>query len=53
MAPCPDQIADPLTTADQYDLARALNQAVGTYRTCQAQNNALSNAVRTRQAIQP
>lgn len=53
MAPCTNQIADPLTTADQYDLARALNQAVGSYRTCQANNDALINAVRTRQSIQP
>lgn len=53
MAPCPDQIADPLTTADQFNLARALNQAAGSYRTCQANNDALINAVRTRQSLKP
>lgn len=53
MTPCSQTIADPLTTADQYDLARALNQAAGNYRACQAQNDALINAVRTREAVTP
>lgn len=53
MTPCNQTIADPLTTADQFDLARALNQAAGNYRACQAQNDALIEAVRTRESIKP
>jgi hypothetical protein len=53
MAPCPDRLADPLTSADQFDLARALTQATGSYRACQAHNNALADAVRSRQSIKP
>jgi len=51
LARCPDVIADPLTAADQYDLARALTQATSYAKTCKARQDALANAVEIRQQI--
>lgn len=48
---CSEQIAEPLTTGDQYDLARALTQSVKTYRTCQATHDALIDAVEIREQV--
>lgn len=48
---CPDKVADPLTTGDQYDLSRALTQSVQSYRTCQANHEALIDAVETREQV--
>jgi len=44
-------IADPLTTADQFDTARALAQAAGTYRVCAARQAALVDAIEVRESI--
>ena len=48
---CPDVIADPLTTADQYDTARALAQAAGNCRACAARQSALVDALEVRESI--
>lgn len=48
---CPDAVSDPLTTADQFDTARALAQATGSYRRCQARQAALVDAIEAREAI--
>lgn len=48
---CPAKVADPLTTSDQYDLSRALTQSVQSYRTCQANHDALIDAVETREQV--
>jgi hypothetical protein len=48
---CSEAIADPLTTGDQYDLSRALTQSVKSYRTCAAHNDALIDAVETREQV--
>lgn len=48
---CSDTIADPLTTGDQYDLSRALTQSTKSYRTCQAKDDALIDAVDTREQV--
>lgn len=51
--PCADKIADPLSTADQYDVARALAQAVRSARECSERQSALIEAIKTREkAIQ-
>ncbi len=49
--PCDEQVADPLTTGDQYDLSRALTQSVKSYRTCAARHDALIDAVDTRETV--
>jgi hypothetical protein len=48
---CSDAIADPLTTGDQYDEARALGQAIKYGRTCAALHDSLIDAVDTREAV--
>jgi hypothetical protein len=48
---CSEQVADPLTTGDQYDLSRALTQSVKSYRTCASQNDALIDAVNVREQV--
>ena len=48
---CPDTIAQPLTTGDQYDTARALVEAVRYGKECKARQDALVNAVEVRQEI--
>lgn len=48
---CSEQIADPLTTGDEYDLSRALTQSVKSYRSCSAHNDALIDAVETREQV--
>lgn len=48
---CPDTIAQPLTTGDQYDTARALAQSVRSYRECKARNDALVDAVEVREQV--
>lgn len=42
---------DPLTTADQYDLARALGQAKEYGKTCAARHDRLLDAVEAREAL--
>ncbi|MEJ0004433.1 MAG: hypothetical protein WDN30_14420 [Pararobbsia sp.] len=49
--PCDEQVADPLTTGDQYDLSRALTQSVNTYRICEARHQSLIDAVDTRDQV--
>ena len=51
LAKCSDKIADPLTTADQYDTARALTQAIGSYKECRARHDALLNAIQVRESM--
>ena len=48
---CDAVIADPLTTGDQYDLARALAQAIGYGKTCKARDDALVNAMKVRETM--
>jgi len=47
----PNKIADPLTTADQYDLARALTQAAQYAFQCSARLSELVDAVTLRDAL--
>lgn len=44
-------MAEPLTTADQHDTARALVQATHTARDCKARMDALIDAVEVRDEI--
>lgn len=48
---CDKKIADPLTTGDQYDSARALNQAIGYGETCAARQAALADAIEAREHL--
>ena len=45
---CGEAIADPLTTGDQYDTARALGQAIKYGRDCSDRHDQLISAVRAR-----
>jgi hypothetical protein len=49
--PCDEQVADPITTGDQFDLSRALAQSVKTYRTCEARHQSLIDAVDARDQV--
>jgi hypothetical protein len=51
MVKCGDVIAEPLTTADQLDLARALVQASKYGKDCAARQQALIDAVKTREEV--
>lgn len=51
LAKCGDKIADPLTSADQYDTARALSQATKYATTCAARQEALVDAVQARDQL--
>lgn len=42
---------EPLTSGDQYDTARALVQAVKSYRDCKAKHDALLNAIDVRDRV--
>ena len=42
---CPDQVADPLTTGDQFDLSRALVQSTQYGKSCAARLDALIDAL--------
>lgn len=48
---CGGVVAEPLTTGDAYDLARALSQAIGYGRDCRKRMNELASAVEARQQI--
>lgn len=48
---CPDTIAQPLTTGDQFDTSRALVEAVKYGKECKARQDALVNAVEVREQI--
>ena len=48
---CGNTIAQPITTGDQYDLARALVEAAKYGKDCKARMDALVNAVEVRQEI--
>lgn len=48
---CPAKVADPLTTADEHDNARALVQATQSARLCGARMDALVDAVEVREQI--
>lgn len=48
---CVGPKADPLTTADQFDLARALTQSVAWARDCARKHDALVDAVEVRQGV--
>lgn len=49
--PCAQQAAKPLTTGDQYDLARALAEANSAFKDCRARHAALLDAVNTRKQV--
>jgi hypothetical protein len=51
LEPCGKQIADPLTTADQHDLARALDQAVVYGKDCAKKQAELAGAVKVRELM--
>lgn len=51
MVRCGEVIAEPLTTADQLDTARALVQATRYGKECAARQQALIDAVKVRQDI--
>jgi hypothetical protein len=51
LAKCGDQIAQPLTSADQYDLARALAQATRYGATCAARQAELVDAIEARNQL--
>lgn len=51
LAPCSRKVADPLTTGDQYDLARALAQAAQSVKVCADKNDALIDAVDVRDQV--
>lgn len=46
-----EKVADPLTTGDQMDTARALGQSIGAYRICKTRNDALVDAIQVRESI--
>ena len=48
---CGDVIAQPLTTGDQYDLARELSEATKYGRDCRARMQELIDAVKTREKV--
>lgn len=48
---CPDVIADPLVTGDQFDLSRALVQATQYGKACSARLDALVDAIDVRDQI--
>ena len=48
---CQTSAPAPLTTADQYDLARALVEAVRGGEECRLRHRALSDAVRVREQV--
>ena len=48
---CPDIIADPLTTGDQFDMSRALVQATQYGKACSARLDALVDAIDVRDQI--
>ena len=48
---CPDVIAQPLTTGDQFDTSRALIEAVQYSKTCRARHDALIDAIDVRDHI--
>jgi hypothetical protein len=49
--PCGSSIFNPLTTADQYDLAARLGEAKEYGKTCSARFDRLLDAVNAREAI--
>ncbi|WP_436221476.1 hypothetical protein [Cupriavidus necator] len=49
--PCGSPMFDPLTTADQYDLARALGQAKEYGKSCAARHDRLIDAVEARETL--
>ena len=49
MTACGEKIAEPLTTADQYDTARALGEAIQYGRGCSDRHDQLISAVRARE----
>lgn len=51
MQPCTGNIAEPLTTADQNDLARALNQAITFGEQCAERIQKLIDAVQLREQM--
>lgn len=51
LARCPDKVADPLTTGDQFDLSRALVESLAYAKNCKARHDALADAVEIRQSI--
>lgn len=48
---CGPLIADPLITADQYDLSRALTQATEYAKICRARQDGLVDAVEARDQL--
>jgi len=51
MARCQTHAAEPLTTGDQFDTARALAQANGAFKECKARHDALIDAVVVRDEL--
>lgn len=48
---CGDVIAEPLTTGDQYDTSRALVEATSYAKKCRARQDALVDAVKSRDQL--
>ncbi len=48
---CGDVIAQPLTTGDQYDLARALVEAIQYGKDCRSRMNELLEAIAVREQV--
>ncbi|MGE8446719.1 MAG: hypothetical protein ACN6O1_10965 [Comamonas sp.] len=53
MQECPEQLANPLTTGDLYDVTERLVEVTGSAKECAGEKKALINAVRARQALLP
>lgn len=51
MEHCGSEIAAPLTTADQYDLSRALVESITYSKSCAEKQKALVAAVKVRQEV--
>lgn len=51
MQPCGEVIAQPLTTGDQYDLARALSEVTNYAKSCRIRMGNLIEAVQGREKI--
>lgn len=51
LKPCGKLIADPLTTGDKYDIARALDQAIVYGKDCAKKQAELAGAVKVRELM--
>lgn len=51
MTDCPEQLANPLTTGDLYDVTDRLIEVTESAKACAGQKRALATAVRARQKL--